>query len=850
VFVEERGMTLVMALGVMVGLTTITTTTIVYTARSVHATGLSRASTSAYDVAEAGINDSIAKMNGQLDTDGSVLTGGISPLSPTLFPSCFGSPVPTPSKLPYSNVTGAEAWICGDYNATSSAVVSPAAIGGYSWRIQSVGRVSNAGLIQTRTLLKSVKVVGINDGADNSSWSRFYQDSATPCLTIDTETFVTNVATRGDLCLLNTGAVTGSGTTVDVGGNVFITGPPVDSAPRAPTTAVAGWTSPTSVFANDTVYATNSIATVATGATQDAKGFFNTGTAIPANAKIFGISVSVERLASVCCNVNEKETITETGSPTAGSFTLTGTPPGGTSKTSASIAWNASAATVTTALVATTMYGTGNVACTGGPLPTAVACTFQGADASMPITTMTFTRSGFSPTAATPVITTNTNGVSATLRDSNVQLLKAGSATGISNYASGNTWSTSTPTTVTYGDVNDLWGTTWTAADVNNANFGVRFAAQNTGAQSATASIDYISITVTYSNDTNGIGATGAGNSILQANIGGTCTYNAQSAHSPCTAATDHVNATTIATVPVAANPAISMPVVDFNYWWANAMPGPKHFCTYKTGTYITNGFFDNDAALAGTAPNQYSTGNTTGPNKSLKAINGEMAPPGQSYVCQVWSGGGQVGTLLGELSWDATKHILTIFGTIFVDGNFRFDQDGEVVNYKGRATLMSSTDDEIDAVVCADGDVTTPPTSVTGSCVDKTGGVSNMASWVPTKNMMVLMSQGGNAPQPDNEYDQGGTNCAGNTPPTCFNGHTASGFQGILYSTGDCLIHQNFQDSGPVICDTISLPNESGINPTFYTFPVTGNLTDGQKFSNTPTATNFQLDAGDQSGG
>jgi hypothetical protein len=120
------------------------------------------------------------------------------------------------------------------------------------------------------------------------------------------------------------------------------------------------------------------------------------------------------------------------------------------------------------------------------------------------------------------------------------------------------------------------------------------------------------------------------------------------------------------------------------------------------------------------------------------------------------------------------------------------------------------------------------------------------MSNWDPTQNMAVLMSQ---AP---NEYDQGGSGCPGpgNGLPNCYNGHPPSGFQGILYSTADCLIHQNFQDSGPVICNTIKLGNESGVNPTFFTFPSIGNLTDGQKYSDTTTATNFQLDAGDQSGG
>ena len=68
---------------------------------------------------------------------------------------------------------------------------------------------------------------------------------------------------------------------------------------------------------------------------------------------------------------------------------------------------------------------------------------------------------------------------------------------------------------------------------------------------------------------------------------------------------------------------------------------------------------------------------------------------------------------------------------------------------------------------------------------------------------MMVLMSQEAN------EYDQGGSTCTGTLRRRCYNGNVPSGFQGILYSTADCLIHQNFQDSGPVICNTITTPDE-----------------------------------------
>jgi roadblock/LC7 domain-containing protein len=254
----------------------------------------------------------------------------------------------------------------------------------------------------------------------------------------------------------------------------------------------------------------------------------------------------------------------------------------------------------------------------------------------------------------------------------------------------------------------------------------------------------------------------------------------------------------------------------------------------------VATTLFDNDGPLSGTAPNQYTTGNTTGPNKSI-SVNGEMAPPGSSYTCQVWSGGGTSGTLLGELSWNATTHVMKIKGTVFVDGNFRFDDDGEVVNYSGRGTLMSSKDDEIDAVVCAGW--TNQSQGAAAPTTDATSCLTHMSTWDSSQNYMVLMSQ------EDNEYDQGGSTCSPNNGTSCWNGHPPGAFQGVLYSTATCLIHQNFQDSGPVICNTISLPNESGINPTFFTFPSNGNLTDGQKYADTSTASSFEVDAGPQTG-
>jgi len=778
---DERGISLILALLTLIVLGTLGGSIAIYTTSNLHAAYGDASAVDATQLAEAGLNDAISR-----------LEEASNPTTSTLLPS---------TTVSYPNYGGSVT-----YSGTAVSANDEV-----TWTISSTAAAgSSSNLTRKRTLTQTVTVRGVDDGASGSSWSRFYQNATSPCLTIDDATFVTNVATKGNLCIVDGGAITGANTLVDVGGNVTITGPSVTTSTHSPS-AGTGWTNPTNVFTSNGVYATNAVGSGSTGSNQDTTGF---GLAIPSTAKILGIQVSVQRLSSACCNA--VQTITVTGSPTGGTFTIHGTPPGGSQKTSGSIAYNETASQMTTALTASTMYGSGNVSCAGGPFPgTAIVCTFQGSDASQAITLMSLASKsltgGSSPNVTFATTTTGSNGA---LQDATVQLLKAGSPVG-SNKASSSTWGTSL-STVNYGSTSDLWGTTWTAADLNASTFGLRFAAKNVAAASATASLDYVSVKVTYNDDTNGIGTSAT--PVSQANIGGTCTYNAQSAHSPCTSA-DHVYAGTITSTSAASNAALVMPSVDFKYWWANAMPGPKHFCT-NANPGLSSTFFDNNAST------------TTGPDGSL-TVNGEIAPSTSSYTCQVWSDPPTGGTLLGELSWNHTTHILTIKGTIFVDGNFRFDTDGEVVDYHGRATLMSSKDDEIDAVVCAGGTATT----------DATSCLTDMSNWDPLQNYMVLMSE------EDNEYDQGGTTCSGNTPPTCYNGHPPGAFQGVLYSTADCLIHQNFQDSGPVICNTITLPNESGINPTFYTFPSTGNLTDGQKYGDTSTATDFEIDVGPETG-
>ena len=136
------------------------------------------------------------------------------------------------------------------------------------------------------------------------SWSRFYQDDTATCLTIDTVAMPAPILTKGDMCLINGGSVTGASTAVDVGGNVYVLGPPANTSNRSPTVA-SGWTTSTDSLTSNGLYATNSISSGASGATLNESTYGFTTATVPATAKILGITVYVERHASVVSKVKD-----------------------------------------------------------------------------------------------------------------------------------------------------------------------------------------------------------------------------------------------------------------------------------------------------------------------------------------------------------------------------------------------------------------------------------------------------------------------------------------------------------------------------------------------------------------
>jgi hypothetical protein len=651
---SERGMALPLAILVMASTSAMVVTVVEYSSSSGRTAQISKGRVSAQSLAEAGIANAFSILNNVVD-----------PKTASTLP-----PQSSPTVL---SMGGGTVTYWGTYNSTT-----------YVWTVTSVGSVPNptGGAPLTRTLTRVAQIHGLNSGASVGAWNRMYHDSTTTCLTIEDVTIPTPIASRGDMCLVGSGKVTGAATTVEVGDDVRMTRETWSVNDSAGAGAGTSWTTPGNIVSSNNSKATYLVPINGQSNNLDATSF---GFAIPATAFIVGIEVDIERMASA----------------------------------------------------------------------------------------------------------------SSDLDDEDVFLLKAGVAAGTDHAAVSSYYPTS-DSTRNYGSSSDLWGTTWTPAQINAANFGVRLKVDNDDTGTArTASIDHIQVTIYYQPvPTTSIGVSGT--NILQAHVAGDCTFDTQVAHTPCSAA-DQVFASTIDTTPS----GLSKPAVDMAFWYTNAKPGPKQACTTSTGTPPV---WDNDSTY----------------NSSLPANDtwSEVTPTDRSYTCQVKDA---QNNLLGELSWNYITHVLTIFGTIFLDGDFRFDDNGQVSHYQGRGIIYAARDIEFDELVCAGGTGTT-------SCVTQPGG---MANWDPSANMMTVLAGR------DAEFDQG-TGQAQSTP---------SGLQGLIYAGGNCLVHENFHLSGPIICNVIDLPSEPNGWPTYYTWPPLGSLVEGQAYGSPNGAADYVVTAGDQLG-
>ena len=163
----ERGFALVMALGLLTVLTISGTAVTYYATTNLTGSNVHKARGSAYDLAEAGINDALAVLYNQLNSDGSVKSGMQKPTVTTLLPS---------TTIQYSNVKGSVTY-SGTLNTTN-----------WVWTITSTGKVLNGKSYQSRTLKRSVTVPRPQRRRRRQLLESLLRRTSTgSCLTIDSE---------------------------------------------------------------------------------------------------------------------------------------------------------------------------------------------------------------------------------------------------------------------------------------------------------------------------------------------------------------------------------------------------------------------------------------------------------------------------------------------------------------------------------------------------------------------------------------------------------------------------------------------------------------------------------------
>jgi hypothetical protein len=241
---------------------------------------------------------------------------------------------------------------------------------------------------------------------------------------------------------------------------------------------------------------------------------------------------------------------------------------------------------------------------------------------------------------------------------------------------------------------------------------------------------------------------------IASAYIAGGC-----NGHSPCrpNGGGDPVWANVTGQTPPA--PA-SKPTADWDSWYANASPGPRHPCTQVSGT--GGPVFDNN-------------GTRDPPNGSVPLWN--MTPPSTDYTCRVASGGGAV---IGELSWNHTSKVLTVRGVIYIDGSIEVSESP--VNYQGSASLYISGwfQERNGAQLCG----------------GVSGGTCDFGAWNPNTELLLIMAAGDNGSRASVTLNQ------------------SSRFQGGLYAANDIVVGQSATFEGPMMGGSLVFNNSVTAQP------------------------------------
>jgi hypothetical protein len=263
--------------------------------------------------------------------------------------------------------------------------------------------------------------------------------------------------------------------------------------------------------------------------------------------------------------------------------------------------------------------------------------------------------------------------------------------------------------------------------------------------------------------------------------VGGNCRYGGGAWGIPCSGSQDSRRIYSKKDPPSyvvgVTNPApfIAAPASDFPGWYTNAIPGPTSNCTSSNG------------ARSGTPP--VFENETTNPTRNNSVPSIFELTSASSYTCRV----GPAGSPSGEISWNATSKVLTVAGTIYIDGSVKVT-NGYLNQYNGQATLYLSG------------------TFVINNNSKLCGGVSgsdcDFSAWNPNTEMLTIVADG-----------LGGQAGTGNSILVDNNAQ----FQGGLFATNNLEFTNNARSDGPMVANEVKLANnvQTDAFPTITTVPV-----------------------------
>lgn len=226
----------------------------------------------------------------------------------------------------------------------------------------------------------------------------------------------------------------------------------------------------------------------------------------------------------------------------------------------------------------------------------------------------------------------------------------------------------------------------------------------------------------------------------------------------------------------------------------ADAIAAPSLTTTDWDNYYQTSTISRLSPCLAGGLASTNFDNDTTRNTSLTTAFN---LTPGTNYTCQTKNSNGFV---IGELDWDATSHILSVRGTVFIDGNVTING---VVKYRGvnKYGTHPSGSDGSDGlggmmVMYVSGTVSLSNSGVfcgwdtVHDTAAYSGSTCDFSAWTPGTSMLMFVAKGG------------------------VTLNQSSFFQGAIFSEGNVSLGQSAQTEGPIITNTLTLGQSVQMKP------------------------------------